>query len=165
MTKITDFFKNCKYGIMNLIIWFHVIWKDRDWDQWYLYNILRFKLERMEKIQREYGCHNDSNKTADQIKLCINLLSRLIDDNYLINALKPHEKKWGESKMTFTPLSDDSNYLSSLTVETEKVLTKKEKALEHKERMIIYTRSEDLETQDLDMLFNNMRKYIEGWWD
>ncbi len=51
--KINNFFRSIKYGIKNLITWFPIIWKDRDWDHWYLYKILRFKLIQMENLQRE----------------------------------------------------------------------------------------------------------------
>ena len=160
---IKDAPRNIKYGTQNIIAWFYVIWNDRDWDQWFLYKIIQFKLKQMEQLQRKYGNSINSNDYADQMKLCINLLGRLIEDDYLNNALEPHEKKWGESKFTFTPLPDSD--LSTLNIEVEKAQTEKEKKQENKERMIIYNRTDELRKQDLDMLFKNMRKYCEGWWD
>ena len=33
-------------GIKNLWAWFPIIWKDRDWDGWFIYQIIEFKLTR-----------------------------------------------------------------------------------------------------------------------
>lgn len=164
MGKIWDFPRTVKYGIKNLIVWFPVIWKDRDWDQQFLYVILHFKLKRMENLHRKYGHLVNSEKYANQIKLAVSLLDRIIKDDYLENVMIPHEKKWGESDFVFTPLKDNKN-LSSLTIKVEKANTPEEKAKEHKERMTLYEHSDNLKKQDLDMLFKHIRKNVEGWWD
>lgn len=77
---------NVKYGIINLIKWFPIIWKDRNWDQNYLYRIIRFKLKQMEFLQRRYGIGVDNNKYADQMRKCILLLDRIIKDDYLLES-------------------------------------------------------------------------------
>ena len=96
---IAIFFRNIKYGIENLMCWIPIIWKDRDWDHWFLYKVLQHKLKQMIKLQRKYGHSINSNDYADQMQLCVNLLERIITDEYLDNALIPHEKKWGQSEM------------------------------------------------------------------
>jgi hypothetical protein len=164
MGKILDFPRNVKYGIQNLIKWFPVIWQDRDWDHWFIFKIFHFKLKEVEKLQREYGNAVTHEKIADQIKLAVLLLDRLIKDEYLENVLKPHEKKWGESEMIFTPIEGNKEY-SSMDFKVEKANTKEEIEQESKERSIIYKHSDVLKQQDLDMLFKHMRKYIECWWD
>ncbi len=164
MDKINDFFRTIKYGIQNLITWLPIIWQDRDWDHWFLYKILQFKLKQMAKLQKEYGHSVNSERYANQMQVCINLLDRLINDNYTTNVMKPHEKKWGECNMVFIPLPENSE-LCSLSFSVEKAITKEEKEKENKERMNLYKHSNELQKQDLDMLFQNMRKYVEGWWD
>lgn len=163
--EISQFFRNIKYGIQNLIIWFPIIWQDRDWDQWFIYKTLQFKLKQTEKLQREYGNSIQSENIADKIKLCINLLDRLINDEYLEYCLKPHEKKWGRSKLIWTPLPDNEAMCTLTRIHTEKAITPEEIKLEDKERMKLYKHSDMLREQDLDMLFKFMRKNIEGWWD
>ena len=164
MRSIWQFFRSIKYGIENLIIWFLVIWQDRDWDHWFLYKIIYFKLKRMENLQRKYGNCVDNEKLADQIKVAALLLKRLMDDDYLTNVLKPHEKKWGESKFIWTPKPDDEEY-SLLNIKVEKANTEEEIEQESKERLRLYNHARGLKQQDLDMVFKHMRKYIEGWWD
>jgi hypothetical protein len=162
--KIKTFFRNIKLGIPNLIKWFPVIWKDRDWDQHFLYVILQFKLKQMEQLQRKYGISANRNDYADQMKTCIILLDRIIKSDYLINTLKPHEEKWGESKLNFKKVKDRSELFEGIFT-VEKVTNKKEKDQEHKDRMRLYKHVDNLEKQDLDLLFKNMRKYVEWWWD
>lgn len=164
MDKIKSFFYGIKTGIKNLIKWTPVIWRDRDWDQYFFYVVLHFKLKRMEKLHRNHSHLVNGKKYADQIKLAVLLLDRIIKDNYLENVIEPHEKKWGQSDFVFTPLKDNKN-LSSLSIKVEKANTPEEKAKENKERMALYKHSDDLKNQDLDMLFKHIRKYIEGWWD
>jgi len=162
--KIKDFFRNIKLGIPNLIKWTPVIWKDRDWDQHFLYVILQFKLKQMEQLQRKYGISTNSKDYADQMKVCILLLERIIKSDYLMNTLKPHEEKWGESKLDFDRIPDKPG-LNTAVFTVEKAITPEQIKQENKERMKLYKHVDNLEKQDLDMLFKLMRKNIEGWWD
>ena len=161
---IKGFFKNIYRGIVNLIIWFPVIWKDRNWDQYYFYKIMKAKLEKMEKLQRLHGISTDSEQCAREIKLSINLLNRILDCNYLENALLPHEKKWGESEFIFKPYGKNKEY-TKLDIKVEKAITEKEIKQEDKERMRLYKHSDNMREQDLDILFKHLKKYGEGWWD
>lgn len=170
--EIKDFFRNIKLGIPNLIKWAPVIWKDRDWDQYFLYVILQFKLKQMDQLQRKYGHCTNSDKIADQMRVCILLLERIIKGDYLMNALKPHEEKWGESRLDFKETSDETFrdidggeklYKGAFTV--EKAITPEEIIQENKERMRLYKHVDNLEKQDLDMLFKNIREQVGGWWD
>lgn len=95
-----------KTGIKNLIKWLPVIWKDRDWDKYYLYIILYHKLKYME----EYFNKDDimimyADKYAKQIKIAKNLVKRLTDNNYLNNALS--------AQTTFMKCCKHSDYMEN----------------------------------------------------
>jgi len=75
------------------------------------------------------------------------------------------EKKWGESKMIWEPLPDNPEMHQLTRFQVEKAITPEQIKQEDKERMALYKHSDKMLQQDLDMLFHNMRKYIEGWWD
>jgi len=70
------------YGIKNLIVWYKVIWNDRNWDYSYIYIILRHKLHLTEKSIRKNNNHVTAKKDADGVRLCVLLLDRLIADDY-----------------------------------------------------------------------------------
>ena len=162
--KIRDFFRSIKYGIENLLIWFSIIWSDRDWDQWYLYKILKFKLTQMEKLQREYGTAVNSIKIADQIKICVNLLDRLTKDEYGENVFKHHDEKWGDAHFNFTPYKDDEEY-SQLIITRDNVNSKEDEEQEKKEFRRLSEHERELRKEDINYLFTLMNKHIEGWWD
>lgn len=129
------------YGIPNLFIWFKVIWKDRDWDNYHIYVLLCFKLNRMAKSFEKYDIHVDAEKKVQQLKLCVLLLERLIADEYA-------EAEWDKA-------IDYKNW------KIGEVLTEEDKRL----LKIAQIKEDYMRNQDLDLLFSSLRKYIEGWWD
>lgn len=148
---------NIKNGVLNLIKWVPVIWQDRDWDYIFIYRILYFKLKEMEKYQRRDGIVKNHKKIADQIRLCVLLLNRLLKDEYLDNAFINHDKKWGNLETSFKDKKFD--------VIRGKVITEEDSIQERKESKRLYEHSDDMSCQDSDMLFERMNKHIQGWWD
>ena len=70
-----------KTGIKNLIKWFPLIWKDRNFDQGYLYDLIYFKLGEMQKFfESDYTYSMDAKEYAKQIKECKELLKRIINE-------------------------------------------------------------------------------------
>jgi len=162
--KVKDFPYEVKHGIKNLVIWFPIIWKDRWWDQYFIYVVLRHKLHLMEKNIRKYGHHVRNVEDADGIKKCVLLLDRLIKDDYHENVFKYHDEKWGEGDFIFT---DSTRYpnCSELHIKYENVKTKEDEKLQSKEYKLLSKKPQELVEQDLDLLFKLMRKNIQTWWD
>ena len=84
--NILNIFKNIKYGIKNLIKWFPIIYKDRDFDYFYLLNILYFKLSNMEKFfKNDNLCMSKDHKIyGDEIAEILPVLKRLMEENYIL---------------------------------------------------------------------------------
>lgn len=161
---IETFFYNVRNGVENIKNWLHIIWEDRNWDHYYIYVVLRHKLHLMEKNIRENGCHVNANKDADNIKVCVNLLDRLIADDYHEMAFKKHDEKWGDIELRTKP-SEKYKDLYSVDVHRDNIKTKEDEELERKEFKKACEHETYLREQDLDLLFKNMRKYIQTWWD
>ena len=89
------FFKKLKCGLQNFVEWYKTIWNDRNWSYYYLYKIILVKLKKMEQYHQKYNHNSESKTIVNQIKTCIRLLERIIDDQYLIKPFKTHAKKWG----------------------------------------------------------------------
>jgi hypothetical protein len=149
-------------GIKNIFIWAPVIWKDRQWDSYFLFKLLHKKLALMEPVLRNGHCV-DGSKRADEIKICRLLAKRIADDNYHDNVFLHHERKWGELDMRFVP-TEDKNY-SRVEIERENAKTDKEKEQERKESNYLYKRVEQMKKQDLDYMFKLMSRKSLGWWD
>jgi len=161
--NIKDKIRNTKYGIGNLIRWFPVIWKDRWWDHYFIYPILHKKLSVMENHFREDGHHVYHEKDADKIRVCVLLLKRIMDDDYMENAFKKHDEKWGDSEMMFVPT--ENSELSEMKINYENIITDKDKEQERKDFKYAMEKEEYPRKQDIDLLFKMMSKHIRSWWD
>ena len=101
--KIRDFYYNITQGISNIFKWGKVIWNDRNWDDGYIFRILYFKFESMEKFfnsDKAYSAR--AKKDAKRIMTAKNLCKRIVENNYLSNALIDHNKK---SKKQLQPVT------------------------------------------------------------
>lgn len=150
-------------GIKSLIVWFQVIWRDQWWDHSFLFILLRFKLKLMEKGFRDEGHHIGDIKNANEIKICILLLNRIIDDDYFEMVFKHHDKKWGKLKMSFE--KTDNKYLQDLKLTHPNVKTKSDDVVEEKESKRLFNLAEYLHRQDIEYLFHIINRKIRCWWN
>ena len=92
-----------KKGVKNLIYWFPIIWKDRNWDASYIFDIMKHKL----CSQADYIGGNDRHTRAQQdarrMRLCVKLMGLVQDDFYSGEYSDYHKTKhW------FEPIEDGS---------------------------------------------------------
>jgi hypothetical protein len=73
-------------GVKNLYKWFWVIWKDRDWDHHYIFEVLKFKLEKQAKHLSESDWHENSKREAELIMTCVRLINKIQDESYFDEA-------------------------------------------------------------------------------
>jgi hypothetical protein len=74
--------KYIKYGIQNLYKWFWVVWKDRDWDHHYIFEVLKFKLEKQAKHLEDGGFHNENQRDAELMMTCVRLIEKIQEESY-----------------------------------------------------------------------------------
>lgn len=167
-------FKNIKifirydipYGFKNLIRWFKIIWNDRNWDYCFIYIILHKKLDLMEKHIRKHSNHTTSKKDADKIKKCVLVLDRLIKDEYFDMAFIEHNKKWGNSRMvTKDVIIEGESKLQCYDVIYPNVKTEDDKKQQLKDFKRSIERENALKQQDIEFLFEVMKRNIQTWWD
>jgi len=151
-------------SIKNVLRWIPIIWRDRNWDHTFLYIILQFKLSNMEKYLRKYGSSINAEKDADRIKTCVNLLKRLMNDEYHDKVFKKHDEKWGKPEFNWIELKDQPKY-KELKIKRLNVITEKDKEQEEKEYDNLIKIGNYSKQQDIDYLFETIRKYHQGWWD
>ena len=84
--------KYIKYGLKNLYKWFWVIWKDRDWDHHYIFEVLKFKLEKQAKHLNERNWHESSKRDAELIMTCVRLINKLQNEDYYNELYDSDEK-------------------------------------------------------------------------
>lgn len=81
--------KKIKYGLYNLWIWRKVIWRDRNFDYAYLYDIMEFKLDLLYKGLISYN--NTSHDDYRYILIAKDLIRKIRDEEYLFID-EPHSK-------------------------------------------------------------------------
>ena len=158
-----------KYGVINLVKWFPVIWADRDWDYHFWIRLNIKKLRGMEKSIRN-GHHLYGWRDADNIHKAILALERLSEDDYLSNVNMFHDRKYGELKMESEPCSWDEDgkpRLYSIDIKPTKweELSESEQKMCEFQRTRNYRRAEYLKKQDLEYATKIINKYLFHWWD
>jgi hypothetical protein len=145
-------------GIKNLIKWFKIIWEDQDWDQDFLYKILHHKLKNMEEFYYSDNTHLvNSKQTAKQIRVARILCERLIDRDYLGNAMIPYDDKYEDGIILGSKPVEGKPGWSQLVFSEDK----KQNELYH----YCSKHCDYMENQDKDYLFKWIGKHIDGWWD
>jgi hypothetical protein len=183
--KVRGFFTS----VGNLIKWFPVIWKDRDWDDHYIFEVFKFKLEKQAKYIKEKGFHTNSDLDAKRMMLCVKLMEKVQEEFYVMEYMDYEDKDF-----FFVPTGDDiEDVLGGYYMET---LLKKEnlndffkkyplvykKIVTDKKYHIFKIDNEDLTSYDVKsrialnigrynherarkLLFKILSENIESWWN
>jgi hypothetical protein len=180
--QIRNFFVSVK----NLIRWFPIIWKDRDFDDHYIWEIMKNKLRWQAKYIGDRDFHTRAAMDAKRMRLCVNLIDKVQDEFYSSEYMDYHESKWN-----FLDIPDKPGF-KELDMETtsehfddyfKKYPLAYKKVLANKELQIFGIKARDGETEvDVKqriamnigyynhnrarkLLFKIMEENIEGWWD
>lgn len=140
--KVVYPLNNVRRGILNLIKWVPVLWIDRDWDYSYLFNIMIFKMNNLEKVIREGNRHLNTPRDMKSLRVCIELLKRIKEDNYYPEEL-------------------DEIYKGVDLTDLSKSLPKEK---EIKQRLY-WKKTQRAYKEDADMFFRYFRRNFNRWWD
>jgi hypothetical protein len=157
-------------GIKNLWNWFPVIWKDRDWDQTFIYEVLIHKLEKQAKYIGEREFHTRAQRDAELMLLCARLARIQQEDLY------SHEYfEYLDQDFEFIPTDETEKYFTMESTVTRddlidyfykyrrqhKLIDKTDKD-NHRIAMEIAVNNQE---RSRKLLFKIMEENIDGWWD
>lgn len=71
-----------KNGVRNLIVWFPIIWKDRDYDYVFLLSILSHKTKLMGDLHKHHGVAENSEETANELYRVSELAKTLAEEDF-----------------------------------------------------------------------------------
>jgi hypothetical protein len=84
--KVQDVINYVRYdipqGMRSLIIYSPLIWRTREWDYIFLYEMIVFKLKQMEDNFTRFGVTTDRNHMIKQIQIARTSLERIVKDEY-----------------------------------------------------------------------------------
>jgi hypothetical protein len=85
--------KNTIRQIRKIIRWVPILWKDRDWDYYFVYEVLKQKLIDTERYIRVDGLHIYNNEDADGILKAIEMIEK-VQTEYHLDKYLSEAKEW-----------------------------------------------------------------------
>jgi hypothetical protein len=166
MYRIKQFFRR----IHNLYRWFPIIWKDQDWDDHYIFEILKFKLTNQSKYIGKHDRHTCAKRDAEMMMLCVRLIEKVQDEFYGTEYLD-----YQESNIKFI---DSKDHPGSYEMEVEELSENFDDYF--KKYPLVYRCVTDLsapkskiafeiakinEERAHKLLFKILEQNIRQWWD
>jgi hypothetical protein len=163
-----------KYGVQNLIKWFYIIWNDRDWDNHYIYEVLKFKLIKQAKYIGNHNIHTRAKRDAEIMNLCVKLIQRCQDEYYDSEFMDYHVSEFycednGSCKSRLISETFD-DYFLKYPLQYKKVMNGQismfKRPIENlsKERIAREIAYEN-QQRCRRLLFKLLEINIEKWWD
>ena len=86
-----------KTGVNNIIYWLPVIWKDRNWDSHYIFDILSHKLKAQANYISNRNFFVSSKRDAEVMMTCVRLIDKVQNEWYQTEYMDYHKTKhWFE---------------------------------------------------------------------
>jgi hypothetical protein len=95
--------KYFKEGVKNLWYWFPIIWKDRNWDDHFIFEVLKHKLKAQAKYIGDRDSHTRAQLDAKRMRLCVKLIQLVQDETYAMEYMD-----YTKDRVWFTPCEDKS---------------------------------------------------------
>lgn len=166
------FFLDLGRRIKNLWRWLPIVWNDRDWDDSFIFKILKFKIKNTanytEQRQRFVGYEHE----VARMRLCIRLIERIQEEWYGMEYFDYHT-----STFEFVPIRDtDSCEMKSEIIEDNLDDYFKKYPLIYKRVVADFGSDSNRIQIALHMghknherakrlMFDILNKHIENWWD
>ena len=159
-------------GIQNLIHWLPVIWKDRHWDDHYIFEVLKHKIKLQQKYIVNSNRHTRVNTDNRDMTIVLNLIERIQDDYY---ALECYE--YENSKFRFEPAGDEKHtieqdvisenydaYLKKYKTSVRAVMKKDMETTIDKHKLCFWVAQHNQQKAH-DLLFRILKERLTWWWD
>ena len=160
-------------GVKNIFRWAPTLYKDKDWDSWYIYNILQKKIEFQRQEIINANRHTDIDRDNRDMTIALNLLERVKDDYYGMEHVDysktefdfiPVEGNSNLKEMKMTVLSENyDEFLKKYPSSVRIVLKEKGNNLD-KDVLCVYVARYNQE-RARKLLFKLLEQKIEKWWD
>ena len=164
MYRVKQFFRR----IHNLYRWFPIIWKDQDWDHYYIFEVLKFKLKNQAEYISNRGNHLSAKHDAEIMMLCVRLIEKVQDEYYGCEY-----QDYCKIDIKFI---DSKSYPDMHEIEVETISERYDEyfkkypriynqvKIEDKHRTAFYIAREN-EKRAHKLLFKILEQNIERWWD
>jgi len=165
--NITYPFRRFFRKVKNVFRWLPTIWKDEDYDDHFIVEILIKKLEHTRDFFLSDKTHiANAEEVAEEIQEAIDRL-HMTRDSWEFYESPAHdiiEEKWGKTTFEFIPVEDRPG-MNEMVSKTEKVVTPEDKEQYSEDlRAAMKTARKEYE-KDKKQAYKFIAKHIDGWWD
>jgi hypothetical protein len=164
--KIKQFFKR----IHNLYRWFPIIWKDQDWDDHYIFEILKFKLKNQAEYISYHDRHVSAKRDAEIMMLCVRLIEKVQHEFYGTEYLD-----YQDSELKFIDSESHPGMYEMLTIEKSEhyddyfkkypLIYRMVPDLQAPKSRIAFEMAKINEERAHKLLFKILEQNIRRWWD
>jgi hypothetical protein len=157
-------------GVKNLWNWFPVIWKDRDHDQHFIYEVLIHKLEKQAKYIGKRDWHTRAKRDAEKMLLCARLARIQQEDLYQFEFTE-----YLDQNVEFVPTDETEKWFTMESTITRDELIEYFHKYKRQHKLIDKTNKDNHriaiqiarnnQERSRKLLFKIMEENISGWWD
>ena len=165
-------------GIENLWYWLPVIWKDRNWDDSFIFTILSHKLKAQSAYIGGRGIHVSAERDAEIMMTCVRLIEKVKDEYYGMEYMDYHKTKhWfepadkeGYSTWESKELEENfDDYFAKYPLIYKRVMNDEgvfnREGREDDRQIIAMNIGHINHDRARKLLFKLMEQNIERWWD
>jgi hypothetical protein len=171
--------KYFKTGVKNIIYWFPIIWKDRNWDSHYIFEIMKHKLSAQANYIGTNDRHTRAQQDARRMRLCVKLMSKVQEEDYTMEYMDYHKDRiWftdcedrpGSSLMNSEQVWEKfDDYFKKYPLIYKRVMNGegvfKREGREDDKQIIAMNIAHINQDRAHKLLFKIMEENILGWWD
>lgn len=167
-------------GVKNLWRWFPTIWRDRDWDGHYIYELLRKKIEFQAEFIGSRDLHTDAQRDAERMRLAARLIKLQQDETYGMEYMD-----YSKTDFWFEEVDGKPEYVEMKSNITEErfdeffakyprqykrvesgELNRYNRDFSEKDKQLIAMEiAHENQLRCRKLLFTIMHDHIERWWD
>jgi hypothetical protein len=163
---------NVKNGLISFWTWKSVIWKDRHWDDHFIFEVLKHKLILQRKELVSANRHTSIPQTNRDITICLNLIERIQEEfygteymDYFVSDFKWIDFDEYSKELVIDEISNTADdYFKKHRSTVKKCLKKNRDLLFDKKRLAMAVAHEN-QKKCQALLFRILNERITWWWD
>lgn len=153
----SDWYYDLTYGVKNLIRWFKIVWKDRDYDANYILYALLFKIQKTRELTERNQRHVGYEVDVTNMRRCEVLIENLIEDDYTERCGFDHDRV----KIDWSPVKE-GEFADHDMFQMDNI---HENPQTEEELAEIFKNARDLLKSEKSELFTILDQNILQWWD
>ena len=149
-------------GLNNLFVWAPTIYRDRNSDYYFIYEILQKKLENCAEHTKHFDRHTSSKVDYQKMMLCVRLIEKVKNEDYINEVLDLYGSYYEEGD-----LKAFDSYLENHKSTAHRVILDKEHQIWSCENSkgIAFNVAQYNHDRARRLLFTLLDRRISYWWD